>query len=865
MSRKLLAVVAIVAAGAAAWYVLRPPQSPPPPAARLPLNPGDRVAVVGNGFAEGMLYHGHFETRLHARHPEHRLVVRNLGYAGDEVTTPPTRAVGHLDHGTTRLEDVKPDVVIACYGMNESFAGADGLAAFEDALNEFAGRVITTPFNGRAPPKLVLVSPIAHENTGRPGFPDGAAHTEVLKQYAEAVGRVAAKSGSVFVDLFEPSRRLMAEHKLTTDGIRPTDAGDKLLAAALDEALFGPHPTGGAEYEALRTAVNDKSLHVWYDTRPAQGNFIYGSHKTGVNQPVFKAEFAKLRKMIELRDARVWDIAAGKPVPPQIDDSPSGTLPPVESKFGPARVPTTAETLKAFTTAPGFEVTLFASEEQFPELKKPVAMTFDARGRLWVNTWPSYPLHRPGDAPPDDKVLILDDPQGTGKAATASVFARGLYLPTGLAVGDGGAYVGCPPDVWFLREGGGRERVLPGFGNADTHRALTTFRWGPGGELYFDEGVYNYSQVETPYGVRRSFNGAVWRYDARAGRLDAHVAYKFGNPWGHAFDRWGQEFVADAADGSTYFATPFSGQTDYPRQHPPLKTMHEKQWRPTAGCVVASGRHFPDDWRGDLLVNNTMGVKGVLRFRLSDAGSGFVATPADPLLVSADPAFCPVDIAFGPDGALYVCDWSDAVTNYIAVPLRDPSRDHTHGRIWRVAAKGRPPAPRPTIDGAPVAALFDLLKAPEDATRDLARRELRLRDAKEVSAAADRWAAALNTADPDFAHHQLEALWACQHADAVNEPLLRAVLKSAEPRSRAAATRVLCAWRDRLPDALGLLGPAARDDHPRVRLEAVRALSFFRTRVARDLAAAVAVPPGDDYLRYAVDETLATLDERLRR
>lgn len=870
MSRKVFVLVAVVVA-VGAWFVLRPPAPPPPPpAAAFSLAAGDRVVVVGNGFAEGMQHTGHFETLLHARFPDHRLVVRNAGYAGDEVTTPPTRAVGFFDHGT-RLEDLKPDVVVACFGMNESFAGPAGEPDFEAKLEEFATGVTTTAFNGRAPPRLVLVSPIAHENVGRPGFHDGVAHTAELEKYAAVVRRVAARSGSVFVDLFEPSRRLVAGGaRLTSNGIHPTDAGDRLLAAALDEALFGPRPTGAADYEQLRAAVNDKSLHFWYDHRAANGNFIYGSHKTGVNQPHFKAEFAKLRRMTAARDARVWDVAAGRPVPPRVDDSASGPLPPVESKFEePARARPPAEALKAFAAAPGFEVTLFASEAEFPELKKPVAMTFDARGRLWVATRPSYPMVLPGEAP-DDKVLVLDDPGKTGKATAAAVFAGGLYLPTGIAVGDGGVYVGCPPDLWFLRDTRGtgtadaRERVLPGFGNADTHRALTTFRWGPGGELYFDEGVYNYSQVETPYGVRRSFNGAVWRYEPRAGRLDVHVAYKFGNPWGHAFDRWGQEFVTDAADGATYFATAFSGQTDYPRRHPELKVMHEKQWRPTAGCVVASGRHFPDDWRGDLLVNNTMGVKGVLRFRLSDAGSGFVATPADPLLVSADPAFCPVDIAFGPDGALYVCDWCDPVINYTGVPLRDPARNRTHGRIWRIVCKDRPFAPRPAVVGAPVSDLFELLKSPEDATRDLARRELRLRDAKDVTAAADRWVAGLNPADPEAAHHQLEALWVCQHHDAVNEPLLRALLRSPEPRARAAATRVLCAWRDRLPDPLALLGPQARDAHPRVRLEAVRALSFFRSRAARDLAAAVADLPLDDYLRYTLDETLATLDGRLR-
>src|SRR5262249_28507220 len=154
------------------------------------------------------------------------------------------------------------------------------------------------------------------------------------------------------------------------------------------------------------------------------------------------------------------------------------------------------EALKSFTLASGFEINLFASEVEFPDLKKPVAMAFDARGRLWVTTAPSYPMYLPGQ-PIDDKILVLEDTKGAGKADKASVFADGLYLPTGLALGDGGVYVGCQPNVWFLKDTKGtgtadsRERILMGFGSADSHRAVNDFRWGPGGELYFNEGVYN--------------------------------------------------------------------------------------------------------------------------------------------------------------------------------------------------------------------------------------------------------------------------------------------------------------------------------------------------------------------------------------
>jgi glucose/arabinose dehydrogenase len=886
MSRKAVvwavAVLAVAALGVAAWVHFRKtPDGPTDGSDRLIIRKGDRVVIVGNAFAERMQYFGHFETLLHGRFPDRELVVRNLGYVGDELTFPTTRAIGFFEHGH-QLADHKPDVVIACFGFNEAFAGPGGLGAFEERLEKFVAEITGSPFNGRVPPRLALVSPIAHEDLGRPGLPDGRANNENLRQYTDAMRRVAQRRGVVFVDLFTASQRLMAGagRKLTVNGVHLTDDGDRQVAAVLDEALFGPPPADRVDYERVRAEVNEKNLQFWYDYRATNGNFIYGGHKEGPDRNRWPAEFAKLRQMIANRDRRVWAVARGEAVPERVDDLGTGELPPVATSLkNPPRLLTPDEEVKSFTLAPGFEIKLFASEAEFPELKKPVAMAFDARGRLWVTTMPSYPMYLPGE-PVNDKILILEDSAGTGKATKATVFADGLYLPTGLALGDGGAYVGCQPNVWFLKDTTGagvadhRERILLGFGNADSNRGVNNFRWGPGGDLYFNEGVYNYAQVETPYGLRRNFNAAVYRYEPQTARLDVHVTYKFGNPWGHAWDRWGQEFVADAADGASYYATAFSGQTDYPRKHPEMKTIFPKQWRPPCGCAIVSGRHFPDDWQGDYLLNNTMNRpppdtttdwQGVRRFKLKEDGSGFAATPADPLLTSADPNFRPVDILFGPEGALYVCDWYNPIINYLVYSLRDPNRDKIRGRIWRITAKGRPLVPKPKVAGASIPELLELLKAPEEYTRDQAKRELRLHDTREVTAAVERWVPGLDRADKDHPHQLLEALWVCQYHDAVNGGLLTRLLGSPEPRARAAATRVLCAWRDRVPDVMGLLRDGVNDGYPRVRLEAVRALSFFGTREARDVVAEARKHPMDDYLEYALKETLATLDGRLKR
>jgi HEAT repeat protein len=164
------------------------------------------------------------------------------------------------------------------------------------------------------------------------------------------------------------------------------------------------------------------------------------------------------------------------------------------------------------------------------------------------------------------------------------------------------------------------------------------------------------------------------------------------------------------------------------------------------------------------------------------------------------------------------------------------------------------------IAGAPIDRLLDLLREPEDRVRYRARIELGGRDSKEVISAVDEWKTRLDSKDPDYEHQLMEALWVHQYHNVVDEALLKRVLRSPDFHARAAATRVLCYWRDRVQDPLALLKVQANDEHPRVRLEAVRACSFFMTPRAAEVALEVLNHPMDSYLKYTLDETMNTLD-----
>jgi putative heme-binding domain-containing protein len=506
---------------------------------------------------------------------------------------------------------------------------------------------------------------------------------------------------------------------------------------------------------------------------------------------------------------------------------------------------------QSFQVAAGFAVNLFAAD---PLIAKPIQMNFDARGRLWLVSSSAYPQIQPGQKA-DDKVLILEDRDGDGRAETTTIFADGLLIPTGLEPGDGGVYVANSTELLHLKDTDGdgkadaRRVVLSGFGTEDTHHILHTFRWGPDGMLYFNQSVYIHSHIETPHGVRRLGGGGIWQLRPETMELDIFIRGLI-NPWGHAFDRWGQSFATDGAgfEGITY-ALPGGSFGSIP--NPPRYVQGLNPGSPKyCGLEVLSGRHMPDDWQGNLLTNDFRGNR-VCRFVLSEDGAGFAAQEQPELIRTRHVAFRPIDVKMGPDGAIYIADWYNPIIQHGEVDFRDPRRDHTRGRIWRVTAKGRSLVERPKLADASTEALLDALKAPEDWTRHFAKRVLKERGPSVLPALA-AWVKHLNPADPEVEHHRLEALWVYQSLDVVEPGLLERLLNANDPRARAAAVRVARAWHPQLNDPLNLLSFRVLDDHPRVRLEAVRALAHIPDARAAALALRALDRPMDRFLDYAL-------------
>jgi putative heme-binding domain-containing protein len=860
---------------------------------RLVLFKGDRITLVGNALAERMQHDGWLETYLHSRFPTHDLVVRNQGFSGDEIggfTDRPdfnkrlrSAAFGSAD---TWLTFNKTDVVFAFFGYNESFADKAGLAAFRKDLEAFIDNARAKKYNGRVAPRIVLFSPIAHEDLKNPNLPDGTANNRRLALYTAALAEVAHAKKVSFVDLYHPTLALYGKvgQPLTINGVHLNENGNEEVAKIIDQALFAGPPAGKrdpASLAGLRQAVRDRNFYWFHRYRTTDGYSVYGgrSHLRFVdgqtNREVAMREMEVLDVMAANRDKRIWAVARGGDAP--VDDSntpafiPVRTNKPGDLPGGKHRFLDPEKAIDKMTVARGMKVNLFASEKEFPLLAKPVQMAWDTKGRLWVAVWPSYPHWKPRDQM-DDKILVFEDTTGTGRADKCTVFADKLHCPTGFEFYNGGVLVAQAPDLMFLKDTKGtgkadlRVRVLGGLDSADTHHTSNSFALDGGGGLYFQEGTFHHSQVETPYGPPvRCANAGVFRYEPRTHKFDTYVTFGFANPHGHVFDRWGRDIVIDGTGSNPYDSALFSGHLPYPQKHQRPPMVWNPPSRPCPAVETLSSRHFPQEMQGNVLVPNVIGFQGIFQFKLQDKGASFTGTQAESILSSTDPNFRPSDVKIGPDGAIYFLDWHNPIIGHMQHNLRDPSRDQTHGRIYRITYPSRPLLKSPKVAGETIDKLLELFREPEDRVRYRARIELAARPSDQVIAAAKKWLAGLDTSAGDYEHLLLEGLWLHQSHNRVDGKLLERMLTAKDARARAAGTRVLSYWHDRVPGALDLLRKLAADNHPRVRLEAVRAASFFTQPEAIEIVLIADEKPKDQYLQFVRGETLRALEPVVKK
>jgi len=867
----------------------------------LALNKGDSIVIIGSGMASRMNHFGHFETELQLRFPKHELTIRNLG---DEGNTPAFRPhpgrnhaqqyafpgakayvkpehqvnsnpVGHFETPDQWISRLGADVVLAFFGFNSSFDGPAHVERYKKELDAFLRHTKSIRYNGKGAPRVALVSPTAVQDLSKvQNTPNGKAVNANLKLYVAVSAEVAAKNEVLFVDAFVPSAGWYADGKrYTVDGALLNDAGYRRLAPVLADAIFGK--SNAKPSKAFRAkvhpAVQEKNWMWHNDFKVPNGVHVYGRRYNPFGPQNYPFELKKTREMTMVRDQAIWATLAGKAFDVAAADAKTSKLPKVNTNYTPSnRKNGTLEYLKGtdalnqFTVADGYKIELFASEEKFKDLANPVQMAFDNKGRLWVATMASYPHYRIGDSKPEDKLLILEDTNNDGKADKQTVFAGDLHIPMGFEIAHDGVYVSQSGSLVFLRDTDGddnydtKEVLLSGFDDHDTHHAIAAFCVDASGAIHMAEGVFLHSNVETVYGPVRGTNGGFFRYSPRTKKLTRHAQFSIPNPWGIAFDRYGQDFFLHTSGPSFSWMTPGTVKAVYGANLRAPSLLTSNSVRPTSGLEFVSSRHFPAEVQGDVLYNNSIGFLGAKQHQIIEDGTGFTTKFRQDLFVSKDLNFRPVDLEFAPDGSLYVVDWQNVLIGHMQHNARDPNRDHVHGRVYRITYPGRPLVKPANIAGAPIPVLLENLKLHEYRSRYRTRRELRGRDADEVTAALGKWIPSIENEQ-----HLLEALWASWGIDRLNKPLLKQLLDSKDHRVRSAAIRVLRYNADQFKNYPALLQTAANDNHGRVRMEAVTAASRLPKAVGQTIVAAAQAKGVDKYSDQTFKAATAALDNKV--
>lgn len=892
--KKLLISIGCVAAVAVAIFLLWPK------APKLELKKDAHIILIGNNLGSRMMNYSYFETELQLRYPDDHLYIRNMCDGGNTPTFRPQSGrptpwafpgaekfkpalyhdpgdEGFYEYPDQWITRHKADIIIALFGYTESFSGKAGVENYKAELDAFIKHTLAQKYNGVSTPQLAVVSPIAFEDLSKKyDLPNGKQENENLQLYADAMKEVCEKNKVLYLDVFSPTKSWYNAAQFTIDGSQLNDTGYQKFSTLLIDGVFGKEKAQFENNRALVSAAVTEKNWMWHkDYKIPNGVQVYGRRYNPFGPDNYPAEIAKLREMTAIRDEAIWKAIKGEKMDLAAADARTDILPQVttnykpDPKLGVPKYLSGEEAVSKIKMAPGFKIELFASEKEFPDLEKPMQLSFDNKGRLWVAVMPTYPQWKPGDPKPNDKILVFEDTNNDGKADKETVFADHLHLPVGFELAAEGVYVSQGTDFILLKDTDGdgkadkKEILLSGFDDHDTHHAHHAYTVDPSGAIYMGQGVFLHSDIETSYGTVRATNGGFFRYSPQLHKLEYTAQLSIPNPWGIAFDEWGQNFYAETSGPDVSWMMPGSVKPRYGEYTPKSRSLIEEKQkvRPTSGLEFVSSRHFPPEVQGDMLLNNTIGFLGMKEHTLTDDGNGtgYNSHWRQDLMKSDDPNFRPVDMEFAPDGSLYVIDWHNVLIGHMQHNQRDPLRDHTHGRIYRITYPSRPLVTPAVIDGASIDVLLNNLKLPEYRTRYRTRRELRGRDENEVLAHLKTWVAGLDKNDSTCEHNLLEGLWVSWGLNRVDQPLLHQLLQAKDYRARAAAVRVLRYTGHQVADQVALLKQAANDDNGRVRLEAIVTASWLDKEDGLAILKVASKKSIDDWMEDPYETALAYL------
>jgi putative heme-binding domain-containing protein len=850
-------------------------------ARKLTLEDGDRVLLIGDVLMERENNYGVLETKMRQEFPGKKFAVRNLGYSGDTPLGASRASFDPVAKGIEQLEEqlavVKPTVAIIGYGMAASLEELT-YRQNDPALNPDPARYGTehTParlkrevarlmeliskhsVGGKV--RFVILGPIAHEDLrgSRPGLPDPAEHNKLLAAYGRSLAELAAEKNIPFVQAEWKSHGIALDQG-TDNGIHLTERGYRALSEGVAAQLGWKvnqagwdKPTTAAE--TLRASVLRKNSLFFHRSRPANYTYIFGFRKR--EQGNNAVEIPKFDPLIETAEADAIAVSAGQP----------STLPP-EPKT-PAKLTVAASLPRPdFKLSDGLRMSLFAEN---PLLEKPVHMNWDTAGRLWVATSNTYPQVNPedlaaqmagnsskfGPSTGNDKVILLEDTDRDGVADVSRIVADRLLIPSGVAPDNlGGVYVGASTELLHLTKPNAdgvlaeRRIILSGFGTEDTHHIVHTLHWGIDGRLYFHQTIYIHSHLETPWGLVRANSGVAFAYDPNTERLEVH-SKGLVNAWGQQEDLAGQTFLTSGADGTgVHWAFPGAAFPPSEGARRLVGSISPGSYPKFSGLELVQSPLFGADWQGNAITCDFRAHR-IVRFGFNDFStdatpkSGYVTKELPDVVRTSDVAFRPITLKMGPDGALYVADWTNPIINHGEVDFRDPRRDKISGRIWRILPENAKPLAWQPLLGKPVSELLAKLTSPSRWEFEQARRELAKLPVSELISALKTWA------KDDVSRRHAAWLLSGRTNDTGH---LAELLRSQDPASLQVGLRELGkSLGARGATDIALITPFLAHANPRVRLEAHRALARVRTpESARAVLANLPKDPADNFLDFA--------------
>jgi putative heme-binding domain-containing protein len=839
---------------------------------------GDRVVLIGDTLFEREGVAAALESRLYQRWAPRAFSVRNLSFAADRPDGVSRASFDPPDAGFKRLQEqlalVKPTVAIIGYGMaaaleeityqtgdwtlnpdvaryGDDFTAArfqKDLGQLIEAINAAAGQ----------PVRLVFVTPIRAEDlrARRPRLPDPELINNTLTAYRSAIAAVARDRGARLVDT---PALTPANESLTFNAIHPSAAGLErwadVVAGDLGWMSGGEKTWTAPQSAALRAALvrkNDLFFHRW---RPANHTYIFGfrKHEQGKNA----AEMPQFDRLLEQADAAIAALVAG------------GEAPALPAKTAEKPVDTQAPD-PGFILGEGIDATLWAAN---PLISKPLHLNFDARGRMWIASTPIYPQIEPG-AIASDRIFIVEDTDRDGKADTSTVFTDDLLIPSGVipverADGKAEAYVGASTDLLLLTDTDGdgkadqKRAVLSGFGTEDTHHTIHTLHWGHDGRLFFNQSVYIHSHLETPWGVVRLNAGGVFAYDTQSERVEVFIKGLW-NTWGHQQDDEGQSFFTDGA-GFSGITWGFPGAVFQPSEGAKsfAPSITQGRYPKFCGLELIKSPLFPADWQGDAITCDFRAHR-IVRFGINQiAGkSGYVTNDEPDLVKTPDAWFRPIDVKHGPDGALYIADWTNPVINHGEVDFRDSRRDKVHGRIFRLAPKDSKPLAWTPVAGRSVPELCQALLSANKWERDSARRVLAAKLDDATAKVVKQWFDEL--ADKNASKLAIEEL------NRVYRSTGRQMWFDAAAALGSASGWTLVIRNAQEVESAKVFSSMDREGgiyagHPRISLEIIRALARQADEAAAvDIIRILARAPQDDvYFDFALRSSLQAVTQPL--